>query len=277
MRNDGRLVFGVSPSSTTYRTLVSPTALNDGQWHQVVGAMGPDRGLELFVDGKRVARDATTTTARAFSGYWRIGGDGISTSWPNRPTSRSIAGDLDEVAVYPTALPLDRVQQHFVASGPLANIPVPPGGRLRRGDLGRRADALLAAGRRRGAERPQHDDERDGRHGVVGVVFGEPAGRVAPAGHAARLPGGSTQTIVASTSEVNPTVYSLEAWFNTTTTTGGRIIGFGNSQTARAPATTGTSGCSTTAACATASTRTTRRGRSTRRSATTTASGTRSS
>jgi PKD repeat protein len=229
MRNDGRIVFGVQPSNFSFRTLTSPTALNDGQWHQVVGTLGTDRGLELYVDGKRVGRDAATTTARNFSGYWRIGGDGISTSWPSRPTSRSIAGDIDEVAVYPTALPLDRVQQHFLASGRPLNIPVRP------------ADAYGAAiwdgepthyWRLDEATGPNVLNTMTNEPGATatdGVVFGEPGNRMWPDGHSARLPGDTAQTIVATASEVNPTVYSVEAWFKTTTTTGGRIVGFGNS------------------------------------------------
>ena len=46
----------------------------------------------------------------------------------------------------------------------------------------------------------------------------------------------------------NPTVYSEELWFKTTTTRGGKLIGFGTSQIGgSAAATTGTSTCSTTA------------------------------
>jgi hypothetical protein len=228
MRNDGRVVFGANPGAI--RTVTSPAPLNDGQWHHVVGAVGTARGMELFVDGKRVARDAATTTGQAFSGFWRIGGDNLN-SWPNRPTNRSFTGDIAEVAVYPTALPLERVQQHYVASGRTLNIPVRP------------ADAYGAAVWDAEPSQYWRLDETAGpavlntmtnERGATasdGVVLGEPGGTETTGGRSARLPGGSLQTIVATTSEANPTVYSTEAWFRTTTTDGGRIIGFGNAAT----------------------------------------------
>ena len=39
---------------------------------------------------------------------------------------------------------------------------------------------------------------------------------------------GSNDVVVAQRSQVGPTVYSTEAWFRTTTTSGGKIMGFGN-------------------------------------------------
>ena len=41
---------------------------------------------------------------------------------------------------------------------------------------------------------------------------------------------GSTGTIGSSQSYVNPRIYSEELWFTTTTTRGGKLIGFGNRQ-----------------------------------------------
>ena len=51
MEPDGRITFGVYNNGSY--TATSPSALNDGQWHQAVGTMGPT-GLSLYVDGKRV-------------------------------------------------------------------------------------------------------------------------------------------------------------------------------------------------------------------------------
>ena len=42
---------------------------------------------------------------------------------------------------------------------------------------------------------------------------------------------GSTQYVSSTKSYTNPTNFSISIWFKTTTTTGGKLIGFGNSQT----------------------------------------------
>ncbi|WP_380175221.1 LamG-like jellyroll fold domain-containing protein [Kineococcus sp. DHX-1] len=108
VRPDGRLTFGVY--SGAVRTVTSPSSYADGQWHQVVATLGP-AGMQLYVDGALVAGDASTTTAETNDGYWRVGGDAVS-GWPQAPTSTSLAGDLDEVAVYPTALTAAQVAAH---------------------------------------------------------------------------------------------------------------------------------------------------------------------
>ncbi len=112
--NTGRVIFGVYQNAS--RTLVSPATYRDNNWHHVVGTLSSTEGMTLYVDGKKVGADPTTKTAQAYSGYWRIGGDNLN-SWPNKPTSNYLSGQIDDVAVYPTALALSVVQQHYVDSG----------------------------------------------------------------------------------------------------------------------------------------------------------------
>ncbi|GAA4960665.1 LamG-like jellyroll fold domain-containing protein [Kineococcus glutinatus] len=109
MRNDGRLVFGVNSGGT--RVVTSAGPYNDGAWHHVVASLS-GAGMVLYVDGVEVARSATTTSAQALTGYWRVGGDNLS-GWPNRPTANAFAGLVDEVAVYPAALSAATVRDHF--------------------------------------------------------------------------------------------------------------------------------------------------------------------
>ncbi|MGY3126532.1 PKD repeat protein [Agrococcus sp. UYP33] len=114
MQNNGRLVFGVYPGQV--RTISSTASYNDGRWHHVVATQGAD-GIALYVDGNRVAQDAAVTTAQAYNGYWRIGGDNLG-SWPGAPSSNYFRGAIDEVAVYGTALSAGQVSTHFaVGSG----------------------------------------------------------------------------------------------------------------------------------------------------------------
>ncbi|ROR67372.1 PKD domain-containing protein [Agrococcus jenensis] len=114
MRNDGRLTFGVRPGGVI-RTISSPAAYNDGRWHHVVATQGAD-GMTLYVDGVQVAQ-LMVTTAQTYSGYWRIGGDNLS-SWPSAPSSMYLRGAIDEVAVYGSALSSGQVSTHYaVGSG----------------------------------------------------------------------------------------------------------------------------------------------------------------
>ncbi|MGW8655099.1 LamG-like jellyroll fold domain-containing protein, partial [Nocardia salmonicida] len=109
MTNNGRLVFGTYDGST--RTIQNSTALNNNAWHHAVATQS-SAGMKLYVDGTLVASDASGTTAENYLGYWRIGGDNLS-SWPSAPSSKYFKGALDEVAVYPYALTSAQVQTHY--------------------------------------------------------------------------------------------------------------------------------------------------------------------
>ncbi|QDY88907.1 PKD domain-containing protein [Arthrobacter sp. UKPF54-2] len=130
----GRIFFGVRPggSAGTRIAINSTATFNDNQWHHVVASLGAD-GMKLTIDGVTVANRAATTTAWPFDGYWRVGGDSL-TGWPNWPTvpkgqppySSFLSGQIDDVALYPTVLPLARIQAHYVASGRTVNAPPSP-------------------------------------------------------------------------------------------------------------------------------------------------------
>ncbi|MFC5170966.1 LamG domain-containing protein [Streptomyces mutomycini] len=109
MANDGRLVFGVSSGGR--RTVTTTGAYNDGAWHHVVATQGTG-GMRLYVDGQLRASNLLFTGSESYPGYWRVGGDNLS-NWANRPTSNFFAGQIDETAVYPTALSASQVSAHY--------------------------------------------------------------------------------------------------------------------------------------------------------------------
>ena len=116
MANDGQLYFGVYIVSTSSTKVInSPLSYNDGNPHQVVATLGAG-GLFLYVDGALVASDTTSTTPQSYTGYWRVGQDNM-VNWPNKPTSPGyyFNGTIGQLAVYPTALSLQRVQVHYCA------------------------------------------------------------------------------------------------------------------------------------------------------------------
>lgn len=109
MRNDGRLVYGTFPGITS--TVTSAASYRDGAWHHAVASQGWD-GMKLFVDGQLVGSNPDVVS-QDYIGFWRVGGDNLN-SWPNRPTSNYIAGQIDEVAVYNRVLTAQEVSEHYL-------------------------------------------------------------------------------------------------------------------------------------------------------------------
>jgi hypothetical protein len=112
----GRVSFGLSARgvdrATRYTTVRSPSAVTDGRWHHVVATVGTG-GTTLYVDGAQVAANAALTVAnpRVGPAYWLVG-SGTLTGAPDAPSSPSLAGAIDEVAVYPTTLTAAQVARH---------------------------------------------------------------------------------------------------------------------------------------------------------------------
>lgn len=108
MTNEGRLIWG---SWLGYVAIVeSPQSYNDGEWHHAVGILD-ESGRRLYVDGALVGSSDTVGSENG-PGRWRVGGGNIG-GWPGQPSSFYIDGDLDEFAVYRTALDGQAVAQHY--------------------------------------------------------------------------------------------------------------------------------------------------------------------
>ncbi|WNV76401.1 PKD domain-containing protein [Geodermatophilus sp. DSM 44513] len=101
---DGSLHFGVYTG--TRQSVSAPGSYNDGQWHHVVATLSP-AGMALYVDGALAGSRADVTTGQSYTGHWRIGGD---RGWVG---ADYWTGQVDEVAVYPTAVSADQVADHF--------------------------------------------------------------------------------------------------------------------------------------------------------------------
>jgi hypothetical protein len=122
MMNDGQLVFGVYNGSV--QTIETPNRYNDGQWHYVVATIG-SAGMVLYVDGHLIGTNSTTT-AQAYTGFWRVGGDnlnawnldpwGSNSQGTTQPHSYWFNGTIADVAVYPGALSASQVAAHYAAA-----------------------------------------------------------------------------------------------------------------------------------------------------------------
>ena len=218
MEPSGRVTFGVYPGGM--RTVTSGSPYNDGQWHQVVASMGPD-GMKLYIDGTRVAQRADTTSAQGYSGFWRIGGD---SPWSG---AAYFAGDIDDVAIYAAPLTALQVDEHFVASGRTSTITASPNDAYGAAVYADQPDLYWRLGEASGTVAA--DAGIAGANGTYsGGVSLRSAGALATTGNTAATFDGVNGLVASSTTSTNPTVYSEELWFKTTTTSGGKLIGFGN-------------------------------------------------
>jgi signal peptidase I len=110
---DGKVRLGVATSASAKVVVPSLSAINDGEWHHVVGTRGTGAvsGLRLYVDGALQGNVAATPVALN-SATWRAGAEQLS-GWTGNPTSNYLDADLDELTVYNAALTAARVSAHY--------------------------------------------------------------------------------------------------------------------------------------------------------------------
>jgi PKD repeat protein len=226
MDNSGKIYFGVANPS---RQIVSSSAAyNNGQWHQVVASLSKD-GMALYVDGMQVGRRTDVVTGSPFYGYWRVGGDAM-TGWANKPSSNYFNGAIDEVAIFSNVLSRPIVRAEYLASGRSTTVQPAPADLYGSTVYNDDPDLYWRLG-----DSTKSVVSDSGPYGVVGdYVGGETfgaSGAVVGTPNTAVAFGGTNGFAASRTSVSNPNVYSEEAWFKTTTTRGGKIIGFGSSRT----------------------------------------------
>jgi hypothetical protein len=112
----GKVAVGLG---TPDHTLISNGSVNDGAWHHVV-AQYDVTNLRIFIDGvssgsRAAIPDEVTRSIDGFTiGAMHSGPHGTH-------GTRRFAGDLDEVAIYPTSFPPERVTAHFNAGRAVAD------------------------------------------------------------------------------------------------------------------------------------------------------------
>ena len=218
----GNVAFGMKTSSPV--TVTSPGAYNDGQWHYVTATFGGG-GQKLYLDGVLAASNANTSAA-TLTATWHAGCGTVNTGFTGAPSTGYLQANLDEVAVYTSELSATAVANRMTAAPPHqpwfdAVQSSRPWGWWRMADS---SGTTLA--------------DASG-NSVSGTTSGSGITRAqtgAIATNSAMTFNGSAGCAVVSTAVVNPTTFSVEAWFRTTTTSGGWIVGFSANASANATA-----------------------------------------
>ena len=134
MTPGGIVKFGVAPNGQGQKVVSSPTALNDGQWHEAVGTLS-SAGMKLYIDGVPAQEWATWTSGEHIGGYWRVGGD---STWSGGGAN-DFTGDIDDFSLYPTALTDAQIRAQYTASGRTAGAaPTAPRASIAASARGRR-------------------------------------------------------------------------------------------------------------------------------------------
>ena len=206
----GNVAFAVRPAAASVVT--SPGRYADGQWHLVHATLGAG-GQSLYVDGVLVASSATTSSSGAAAAL-HAGCGTVDPAFAGAPATGYLRGDVDEVALYASALSAATIASRFTAA---------PSRQTH--------DAAVQAARPWGWYRLAEssgttltDSSGNANAGTTGGTLTRLQDGVV-AGNTATTFNGSTGCAVVSTAVTNPTTFSLEAWFKTTSTAGGWLVG----------------------------------------------------
>ncbi|GHD45400.1 DNRLRE domain-containing protein [Mycetocola manganoxydans] len=225
MENSGRLTFGVYTGASV--TIRSAGAYNDGEWHHIVATQG-STGMALYVDGIRVGSNGTTN-AQSYNGVWRVGGDNLS-GWPNRPSSDFFGGQIDETAIYNTVLDRQQVLNHYTLAGGTAEVNPAPADGYGQAVFASDPDLYWRLAETEGTTAA--DSSLFGASpGVYGANVGRDTLGIVGGNAAVTTNGSQTSTIATTVSGGASTTFASELWFRTDTSTGGKLIGFENTQT----------------------------------------------
>ncbi|NOJ60758.1 LamG-like jellyroll fold domain-containing protein, partial [Arthrobacter sp. 260] len=224
MDNAGKIWFGAQPALNSRVGINSLNSYNDGQWHHLAATLG-DGGMALYVDGKLVGQRTDVTNGRNIGGYWRIGGDRLN-SWACRPSNQNFTGDIDEVAIYDGALTEEQIRDHVVA----AEQPVDTSA----AGYGEAVQASGPLNYWRLGESAGNSALDSSSNCVAGTYYNAVTRGVPGAINGSTDTGATFNGVNAGTAGAtritNPTEYSTELWFNTTTEAGGQLVGFGESR-----------------------------------------------
>ncbi len=243
----GRLGFG--NDATTLRATAA-SALTTGTWYLVVATKSTTTGMALYINGvsNNTSASAGAKATLNYTGYWHLGwGAAVGSGFSNLPTTDFFAGNIADVAVFPTALSAATVAtlhsqttQAALSTQVLANAPTSywplqdTGTTLYPGAIANVTANAAATSYRDSSNNPGTNTGTG--QGGLGVDASGPLGDSATTFNGTT---GWIQTAVGTPTSFyaspGPQTFSVATWFKTTTS--GSIIGFTNLQSNAAPGT----------------------------------------
>jgi serine protease AprX len=215
--SSGKLVWGVYNNACD--ELTSSAAVNTGSWVYAAVEVGSS-GQQMYVNGSLVA-SSSNTSAQDYSGWWSIGY--AIANWPDAPSSYYWKGSLAQVAIVPSQLSSSQVSTLYsdntfpsytsgiVALGPTNYWPLNSAG------------TVPYSG-------PTNLADDSGNANTASVEGGVTLGAAGPLGGSAISLNGSSGWAETTNPSANPEGFSVVGWFETSTTSGGSVIGFSNNQ-----------------------------------------------
>ncbi|MGC0271840.1 PKD domain-containing protein [Pseudactinotalea sp. Z1739] len=225
LANSGRVHFGLRSDGA--KVLSSQSQHNNNQWTQAVATLSGSTA-RLYVNGTLVAQRHDITNPEEYIGHWRLGGDSQS-GWPSAGTA-NFNGSIAHMSVYEHALTPEQVNDHYVASGRASALPTPPEDPYGQAVFAQEPDLYWRLGESSGSTANDSGWMNNSGTYYGGHTKGE-TGAVLGTTDTAVAFNGSTGYVASVNTFNNPQVFTTEAWFRTTSTAGGKIIGFGNQRT----------------------------------------------
>jgi hypothetical protein len=116
MQANGQLVYG-GWANPTAKTITTPRSYNDNRWHYLaltVTPQGSGQNSTFYVDGVSVAAGQTTKVT-SYAGWWQVGFGNLPQG-SGYPSDANFHGNIDNVAVYQSALSASRIAAHDVGA-----------------------------------------------------------------------------------------------------------------------------------------------------------------
>lgn len=208
MNSSGQISFGVYAGGAS--TLTTPLSYNDGNWHHVTVTFNAGVAT-VYIDGTQVST-ASLGAAETYNGYWSVG-KALIAGWPYTANQSQFVGSLDEAAIWSVALTPSEVTSIASSVVPL------------NGSSAQWANTIGV----------WHFDEASGNiadasgHSNTGINNGFSS--TASGLYSRAYRGGLPNFLTTDVGFNNPQVFTLSAWFNTVSVSGGIIIEAGGQQT----------------------------------------------
>jgi hypothetical protein len=227
----GHLVWAVYSSAV--KEVTSTSTYANGSWNFVAASIG-SAGMQLYVNGSLQASASTPTAAMNFSGWWSFGYAGsASKSWTDAPASYYFNGSIAQVAVIPSQLTSAQVTtlegDNTLSSYSAGVKALSPANYWQFNDSGSVPyDGTVPGGT---ASTKLADASGNANSGTAesGTTLGV-GGPTSLGGSAISL-NGSTGYVETTKSYVNPSGISEMAWFETSSSSGGSVMGLTDAKT----------------------------------------------